>query len=116
MNREPKRGTLLDHTGPPSRAAFTTRRIESTTSSGRSNWVWCALFFATTSSLFSERSIRPASAPLVCSSARFAYFVEPGYWHAPALMTTSSFSLSEVEASVASATLFWTVADSSATA
>jgi hypothetical protein len=32
-------GTLLDHTGLPSRVASTTRRMESTTSSGRSNWM-----------------------------------------------------------------------------
>src|SRR5215208_3721207 len=30
LNREQKRGTLLDHTRPPSRAASTTRRMEST--------------------------------------------------------------------------------------
>ena len=39
LNREQKRGRLLDHTRPPSRAASTTRRMESTTSTGRSNWI-----------------------------------------------------------------------------
>lgn len=39
VNREPKRGTLLHYTGPPSRDASTTRPMESTTSSGRSNWM-----------------------------------------------------------------------------
>ena len=35
----PRRGTLLDHTRPPSRATSTTRRMASTTSPGRSNWM-----------------------------------------------------------------------------
>jgi hypothetical protein len=39
LNREPKRMKLLDHTRPPSRDASTTRPMESTTSTGRSNWM-----------------------------------------------------------------------------
>src|SRR5215210_468626 len=115
VNRGPsRRGMLLDHTRPPSRAVSTTWRMASTTSSGWSNWMQWALFFATTSLLFLERSVRPASNSVNCSSTRFASpFAKPGNWRAPALRMINGFSPSEGAASATSATLSFMVADSS---